>query len=170
MGDMEPRDPIVIGFVGPPHGVRGTLRVRPAGTGRHLREGVEPYVGGERRRIVESRETGKGFLLDLEGIGSREAAEALRSEELTLDRSELDRPEEGEFYVEDLVGLLVLDESGAALGVVSEVFETPAHEVVSIRSESGETLVPFTLEHVPEVDLAAGRIVVRPPEPDGQND
>lgn len=169
MDGIEPRDPIVIGFVGPPHGVRGTLRVRPAGAGRHLREGVEPFVGGERRRIVEVRETGKGFLVDLDGVGSREAAEALRSEELTLDRSELDEPEEGEFYVEDLVGLVAFDESGAALGVVSEVFETPAHEVVSIRSESaeaGETLVPFTLEHAPEVDLEAGRMVVRPPEPD----
>lgn len=169
MTAKEPSDPIVIGFIGPPHGVRGTLRVRPAGTGRHLREGVEPFVGGERRRIRNARETGKGFLVDLDGVDSREAAEALRSEELVLDRSELDRPEEGEFYVEDLVGLAAADESGSALGVVSEVFETPAHEVISIRpesAESGETLVPFTLEHVPEVDLDSGRIIVRPPEAD----
>lgn len=162
----EPRDPIVIGFVGPPHGVRGTVRVRPAGTGRHLREGIAPFVGGERRCIRNVRETGKGFLLDLEGVGSREAAEALRAEELTLDRSELDRPEEDEFYVEDLIGLLAFDESGTALGAVTEVFETPAHEVVVIRSESGEALVPFTLEHAPQVDLVSGRLVVRPPEPD----
>lgn len=166
MGSSEPEDPVVIGFVGPPHGVRGTLRVKPAGDGRHLREGVEPFVGGERRRIVGSRSTNKGFLLDLEGVGSREAAEALRSEELQLDRCELDEPGEGEFYVEDLVGLAAIDESGGSLGVVSEVFETPAHEVVVIRSEDGEALVPFTLEHVPEVDAGSGRLVVRPPEPD----
>lgn len=166
MGSTEPPDPIVIGFVGPPHGVRGTLRVRPAGTGRHLREGIEPFVGGERRRILKVRETGKGFLVDLDGVGGREEAEKLRSEEMVLDRSELDRPEEGEFYVEDLVGLGAFDESGAVLGVVSEVLETPAHEVISIRSEEGEKLVPFTLEHTLEVDLEAGRIVVRPPEPD----
>lgn len=166
MGSMEPHDPIVIGLVGPPHGVRGTLRVRPAGTGRHLREGIEPFVGGERRRILKVRETGKGFLVDLDGVGGREEAEKLRSEEMLLGRSELDRPEEGEFYVEDLVGLVAFDESGEVLGAVSEVLETPAHEVVSIRSEEGEKLVPFTLEHTLEVDLEAGRIVVRPPEPD----
>lgn len=162
----KPKDPVVIGFVGPPHGVRGTVRVKPAGDGRHLREGVEPFVGGERRRIVEARPTNKGLLVDLEGIGSREAAGALRSEELQLERFELDEPEEGEFYVGDLVGLIVFDEPGNSLGVVSEVFETPAHEVVVIRSEDGERLVPFTLEHAPEVDLDAGRLVVRPPEPD----
>ena len=163
---MEPNDPVVIGFVGPPHGVRGTVRVKPAGDGRHLREGIEPFVGGKRRRIIGSRSTNKGFLLDLEDIDSREAAEALRSEELQLDRCELDEPEEDEFYVEDLVGLVVFDESGYSLGVVSEVFETPAHEVVAIRSEDGESLVPFTPEHAPEVDLDSGRLVVRPPEPD----
>lgn len=162
----EPHDPIVIGFIGPPHGIGGTLRVRPAGTGRHLREGVEPFVGGGRRRILKARATGKGFLVDLEGVGSRKEAEALRSEELRLDRSELDEPEEGEFYVEDLVGLVTFDEVGESLGVVSEIFESPAHEVLAIRSEAGETLVPFTLEHVPEVDVEAGRIVVRPPDPD----
>ena len=166
MEPSEPEDPIVVGFVGPPHGVRGTILVKPAGDGRHLREGVEPLVGGERRRIVSSRSTNKGFLLDLEGVESREAAEALRSQELQLGRRELDEPEEGEFYVEDLVGLTVFDESGDSLGVVSEIFDTPAHEVVVIRSEDGESLVPFTLEHVPEVDVGSGRLVVRPPEPD----
>lgn len=166
MATLEPRDPIVVGFVGPPHGVRGTLRVRPAGTGQHLREGVEPFVGGERRRILGARNTGKGFLVDLEGVGSRAEAEALRAEELLLERSELDEPEEDEFYVQDLIGLLAFGEDGGSLGVVEEVFESPAHEVISLRSEAGETLVPFTLEHVPEVDLASGRIVARPPEPD----
>lgn len=166
MGSSEPEDPVVIGFVGPPHGVRGTIRVKSAGDGRHLREDVEPFVGGERRRIVNSRSTNKGFLVDLEGIGSREAAEALRSQELQLERCELDEPEEGEFYVEDLAGLAVFDESGYSLGVVSEAFETPAHEVLVIRSGDSEMLVPFTLEHVPEVDLNSGRAVIRPPEPD----
>lgn len=156
----------MIGFVSPPHGVRGTVRVKPAGDGRHLREGVEPFVGGERRRILSARPTNKGFLVDLEGVESREAAEALRSGELQLERFELDEPEEGEFYVEDLVGLMVFDESGNSIGAVSEVFETPAHEVVVVRSEHGESLVPFTLEHVPEVDVDSGRLVVRPPEPD----
>lgn len=166
MDTSEPEDPVVIGLVGPPHGVRGTIRVKSAGGGRHLRKGVEPFIGGERRRILGSRSTNKGFLVDIEGIASREEAEALRSEELQLDRAELDEPEEGEFYVEDLAGLDVFDESGYSLGSVSEVFDTLAHEILVIRSDEGEMLVPFTLEHVPEVDVDSGRLVARPPEPD----
>jgi 16S rRNA processing protein RimM len=160
----ELSDPITIGTVTTPHGVSGTLRVRAAGSGRHLREGVEPLVGGKRRRILKCRPTPKGFLVDLEGIESREAAGRLRGEDLLLDRAELDEPGEDEFYTGDLVGLEVLDGSGDRLGVVEETFETPAHEVLVIRSENGEIYLPFTLEHVPEVDLRRGFIVARPPE------
>ncbi len=165
---MELTDPVVIGFVAAPHGTRGTVKVRPAGSGRHLREGVEPFVAGRRMRIKHARQTPKGFLLDLEGVGDRFQAAALRGEELRLDRRELDAPEEGEFYVGDLIGLIAKNDGGEVVGVVEETFETPAHEVLVIRNKEEPALpelyVPFTGEHVPELDLAAGLLVVRPPE------
>ncbi len=165
---MELSDPVVIGFVAAPHGTRGTVKVRPAGSGRHLREGVEPVIGGRRMRISHVRQTPKGFLLHLEGVGDRSQAAALRGEELRLDRRELDIPEEGEFYVGDLIGLRAVNDAGEVVGTVEETFETPAHEILVIRNKDESTLpehyVPFTVEHVPELDLAAGRVVVRPPE------
>ena len=161
---MEPSDPVVIGVVVAPHAARGTLRVRATGSGRHLREGVEPVVAGQRRRISRVRETPKGFLVDLEGVGDRSGAAALRGEELMLDRRELDVPEKGEFYVQDLVGLRAVSEAGEVFGTVAETFETPAHEVLVVRTEGAVLYVPFTLEHVPEVDLGTRRLVVRPPE------
>ena len=156
---------MVIGVVVAPHGVRGTLRVRATGSGRHLREGVEPVVAGARKRISRVRETPKGFLLDLDGIQDRPGAASLRGVELVLDRSELDAPGQGEFYVGDLVGLTAVSDAGEIVGTVGETFETGAHEVLVIRRESGSPVyLPFTLEHVPEVDLEAARLVVRPPE------
>jgi 16S rRNA processing protein RimM len=148
-----------------PHGVRGTLRVRALGRGRHLREGTEPVVAGTRRRISAARQTSKGFLLDLEGVESRTDAESLGGEELLLDRKELDAPEEGEFYVADLVGLKALNDAGEVVGEVMDTFETAAHEVLVVREEDRQDLyLPFTLEHVPEVDLRAGQVLIRPPE------
>ncbi len=165
---MELSDPVVIGFVAAPHGTRGTVKVRPAGSGRHLREGVEPVIAGRRMRISHARQTPKGFLLDLEGVGDRSQAAALRGEELRLDRRELDAPEEGEFYVGDLIGLTAKDEVGEVVGVVEETLETPAHEILVIRNQDEPALpelyVPFTAEHVPGLDLAAGLVVVRVPE------
>jgi 16S rRNA processing protein RimM len=157
-------DPVTIGTVVGTHGVRGTVRVRPAGTGEHLREGVAPVVVGTRRPIKSVRITPKGFLLDLKGVDDRHAAAALRGEALFLDRAELDSPGEGEFYVGDLVGLVAVDEAGERLGKVAETFETAAHEVLVVRTDSDDVLVPFTMEHVPGVDLESGRVTVRPPE------
>jgi 16S rRNA processing protein RimM len=158
-------DPVAIGAVVGPHGVRGTLRVRAFGSGNHLRAGMEPVIAGLRRRISAARETPKGFLIDVDGVGSREDASSLKGEELLLDREELDAPEEGEFYVTDLVGLSALDDAGGVIGTVSDTFETAAHEVLVVRDRDGwDTYVPFTLEHVPDLDLESGRVVVRPPE------
>jgi 16S rRNA processing protein RimM len=157
-------DPVPIGVVVGPHGVRGTLRVRTFGSGRHLREGMEPVMGGAKRRISAARETPKGFLVDVEGVGSREAASSLRGEELLIGRGDLDPPEEGEFYVADLVGLTAIDDGGKVVGVVSDSFETAAHEVLVVRRGPQDIYVPFTLEHVPNVDLESRRVVIRPPE------
>ena len=161
---FQHENPVAIGVVVGPHGVRGTLRVRAFGSGRHLREGVEPVVGGTRRLISASRETPKGFLVDVEGVGSREDASSLKGEELLIGRGDLDPPEEDEFYVADLVGLTAIDGAGECLGEVSDTFETAAHEVLVVRRGRQETYVPFTLEHVPDVDMNSRRIVVRPPE------
>jgi 16S rRNA processing protein RimM len=159
-------DPVAIGVVVTPHGVRGTLRVRALGAGKHLRVGKEPVVAGMRRRILSARQNSKGYLLDLDGVESRNDANPLRGEQLLLDREELDSTEEGEFYVADLVGLTAVSDAGEVLGTVADTFETAAHEVLVVRDEKGpqDLYLPFTMEHVPQVDLQTGRIMVRPPE------
>lgn len=160
----EPPDPVVIGIVASPHGVRGTVKVKDVGSGRHLREGIEPLVGGERRRILESRQTAKGFLLDLEGLTSREEAASVRGAELLLDRSELDEPDEDEYYVGDLIGLQALDPRGTPVGTVEDLLQNSGNELLIIQSVEGSSFyVPFTTEHVPAVDLAGGVVVVDPP-------
>jgi 16S rRNA processing protein RimM len=127
---------------------------------------MEPFIAGARRRISGVRQTPKGFLVDLEGIPGREEANALKGEELLLDRNELDALGDGEFYVADLVGLTALDEAGEILGSVEDTFETGAHEVLVVREDEGsQTLyIPFTHEHVPVIDLPTGRMTIRPPE------
>ncbi len=160
-------DPVVIGVIGAPHGMRGTVRVKAPGSGRHLRKGAEPFLNGERRRILAARETPKGFLVDLEGITGREEAARLRGSELLLDRGELDAPEEGEFYVGDLLGLSVYDARGTRIGSVADLFGTPDHEVLVVRDDStAEHYVPFTFEHVPIVDPEGGCLMVNLPVPE----
>lgn len=162
-------DPVVIGVIKTPHGVRGTVRVQPTGSGRNLREGIAPQVDDTRYEILSSRPTPKGFLVDLRGINSRAEAGTLRGKELVLERAELEPLDDEEVYVTDLIGLSAYDPEGRKVGTVVETFETAAHEVVVVRPNDADgsaqdIYVPFTLEHIPELDLEAGRLVVRPPE------
>jgi 16S rRNA processing protein RimM len=159
-------DPVVIGVIAAPHGVRGTIRVRAPGSGRHLRKGVEALVNGQRRRILASRQTPKGFLIDLEGVDSRELAASLRGYELVLDREELDAPDEEEFYVGDLVGLEVYDDTGTYIGSVVDILDTPAHEIILVQNDGAATeqYIPFSRKHVPTIDLEESRILVSLPE------
>ena len=159
----ELSDPIIIGFIGAPHGVRGTVRVRAAGTGQHLRKDVEPLLDGSRRRILQVRSTPKGYLVDLENVADRSQAAELGGKELVLDRSELDELEEDEFYVGDLIGMQALDAEGVNLGMIEEVIETPAHEILLLRNKDKELYVPFTHEHVPRVDVEHRSLTVAPP-------
>lgn len=154
-------DPVVIGFIAAPHGVQGTLKVKAPGSGRHLRKDIEPFVDGVRRRILAVREIPKGFLVDLEGVTDREEAARLRGSELLLDRNELDLPEEEEFYVGDLIGLVAYNSEGTHIGSVVDLLETPAHEVLVVRNQSAaEHYIPFTFEHVPRVDQERSCVVV----------
>lgn len=96
------------------------------------------------------------------GIGTREAAENLRGLVLQVHASDLPELDEGEFYSFDLEGLEVraVDRDGV-VGRVTEVLESPAHDLLAVRlQEGGELLVPFTLEIVPVVDMDEGFVVV----------
>jgi len=71
-----------------------------------------------------------------------------------------------EFYHADLVGLAAVDRSGNAFGTVIAIFNFGAGDLIEVKPESGGNteLVPFDTTHVPEVDIASGRIVVHPPD------
>ena len=104
-------------------------------------------------------------LAAIEGVGDRNAAEALKGTRLYVDRAVLPAPDEGEFYREDLVGLAAELADGTKVGEVISVEDYGAGDVIEI-SRPGEKplLLLFTDETVPTVDVAGGRIVIVPPE------
>lgn len=101
-------------------------------------------------------------LVHLVGVETREAAEALRGAEVYVPQSSLPAPAEDEFYVRDLVGCEVVDESGAAIASVVEVYAYPSCDCLAIETPEGERIdVPFLEAFCPTVDLTARRVAVR---------
>ncbi|MGH8829238.1 MAG: ribosome maturation factor RimM [Jiangellaceae bacterium] len=161
---------VTVGRIGRAHGIRGevTVEVHTDTPDERFADGAvlatEPEAAGP-LTVRDARWHSGRLLVSFAGVPDRSAAEALRGVRLLAeigDDEQTGDPEE--FYDHQLVGLGVIDVSGAELGAVTEVIHVPGQDLLSVRLASGaEALVPFVAEIVPEVDLAANRIVIDPP-------
>ena len=97
---------------------------------------------------------------------SKEQADGLKGVKLFANRKDLPNLADDEFYHTDLIGLDVLDTGGENMGRVTDVHDHGAGAMLEISGTGpkGSTLLLFTLENVPTIDLGAGRIIVDPPE------
>lgn len=106
------------------------------------------------------------LLVVFDGIYDRNLAEDLRGVLLCVDSAAVatsDDPDE--FNDHELVGLTAVDADGQPLGEVIRIDHAPSSDLLVLRRPDGHTaLVPFVKAIVPEIDLAAGRIVLTPPE------
>jgi 16S rRNA processing protein RimM len=157
----------VVGQVGRPHGLRGEVTVQVHTDFPEQRFAVGAQLHGDTGRMftVETVRSHRGVLLvRFAGITDREAAAELRGRTLSIDAAELpDLTDPDEFYDHQLEGLAAVGPDGATLGRVREVVHAPASDLLVLDTAHGEVLVPFVQAIVPEVDLAAGRVVLNPP-------
>jgi 16S rRNA processing protein RimM len=157
---------ILLGRIAAAHGVRGKVLIH-AFTGRP--EDIAAYGPlddgtGRTFKLKVVRVTPKGGVVAaIAGVGDRNGAEALKGAPLYVDRDRLPAPAEGQFYHADLIGLAAVDPEGRPVGEVAAVHNHGAGDILEVRlATTGRTeLVAFTDAFVPEVDLAARRVVVR---------
>jgi 16S rRNA processing protein RimM len=161
---------VVVGRIGRPHGVRGevTVEVRTDDPDLRFVPGAvlltDPAARGP-LTVTGRRWNRDILLLALEGVDSREAAEEYRNTELLVEIAGLPALEDpDEFYDHQLVGLAARLTDGSPLGEVEAVRHEGGDLLVVRRPDGGEALIPFVSAIVPTVDLAAGFLVVDPPE------
>ena len=115
-------------------------------------------------RVRAARRHGPAVLMTLEGCASAEAAAALVGRLVALPEAEALPPGPGRFYPWQLEGCRVLTEDGREVGRVTGIERAPAQDLWIVRDDTREHLIPAVPEIVSEVDLAARRVVIRPPE------
>jgi 16S rRNA processing protein RimM len=161
-----PQDRILLGVIGRPHGVRGLLHVvsYTADPEDLATYGALTDDAG-RLWTLAWRGTGVAELRDAEGraVADRTVAEKLVNTRLYIARDRLPASDPEEFYLADLVGLAATAPEGAALGHVAAVHDYGAGASLEIARDGTSLLVPFTRACVPEIDLAARRVVIVPP-------
>ncbi len=112
-------------------------------------------------KVQGGQRQGHNVVANIEGIADRDQAAALIGWDILIERSQLPKPKQGEYYWLDLIGLQVQTQDGISLGRVDHLLETGANDVLVVIEGETERLIPFLQpQTVLKVDLDAGLIVV----------
>ncbi len=156
-------DQVIVGTVGRAHGLRGQVTVRPRtdSVEERFAPGSTVVAQGRTLTVAGHTYTQGRLVVWFDGVPDRTAAEALRGLDLWAEGV----PEaigEDEFHDSELIGLAAVAPDGRALGEVVAVEHPPLQDLLVVRTPGGDRLVPFVAALVPEVDPAAGRVVIDP--------
>jgi 16S rRNA processing protein RimM len=161
---------VVIGEVSRVHGLRGEVRVRPMTDRPERFEGLSECVvwdewRNERRmrRIVSVRPHGDVVLVLFDDVDGPDEAQDLVGRLLAVPESQALPLPEGSFYPWQLQDARVVTEDGREVGRIAGI-ERGAQELWIVRASGREYLIPAVPEIVLDVDIAAGRVVIRPPD------
>jgi 16S rRNA processing protein RimM len=165
-----PDSRIQLGVIGRAHGVRGLMKITSHTADPADLTAYGPLSDAEGRfyALTWKAEGVAEVSRIVDGVPvkvtDRTQAEKLTNTRLFIDRSTLPPADEDEFYLTDLIGLSVADPAGKPLGTVSVVHDYGAGASLEIAGTGAPLLIPFTAACVPTVDIAAGRLVVVPPD------
>lgn len=161
---------VVMGRIVAPFGIKGWVKIQPfaddaldwGGMPEWWLAGSDdaPESAWKAYRLHECRAHGNILVAALDGVDDRNASEALKGMFVGAPRSALPATTEDEFYWADLTGLAVVNTAGEALGTVSGLMSTGAHDILQVVDGDVERLIPFVKAYVLEVDGAAGLIRV----------
>lgn len=164
---MASEDIVVLGRLAEPYGIQGWLRLHPFGDDPLVwaempvwwiaREG-QPW---RECKLKSLKSHANGFVVLLDGVPDRTAAEAMKGVLVGAPREALPKTDEGEFYWGDLIGLEVVNTADERLGKVSGLIETGANDVLRVLADDEtERLLPFVSAVVLSVDKEAQLIRV----------
>jgi 16S rRNA processing protein RimM len=159
-----PDDHVFLGRLGKTFGLEGGIRFRAAGEAEEaaLKELESVFIAGlGEKRLKELRAVSGQPVVYLAGVLGVESAKALVNLEVFAPRESLPEPEEGEFYLDDLIGLPVTVD-GAPFGEVKDVLDAGMQDVLVVEHDEREFLVPLQADYV---DLEEDAVsIVAPPE------
>jgi 16S rRNA processing protein RimM len=161
----------VTAIIGQPYGIAGFVRIKSlSGETAHLKKLVRVTVrcaSGTKfdehsLEIEDYLENGAGFFLKFKGINSPEAARTVRGAELCVEREAAAPLAKGEYYIEDLKGLMLTDCAGEILAVIADVIEGGGGFLLEARLLDGEMrLIPFRNEFIGEISLENRAVELR---------
>jgi len=154
---------VALGYICAVHGIKGWVKVHSWTRPPEAILDYQPWLLGDQQQSVKfitGRKQGKGLAVLLPDSNDREQARLLVGQKISVQRDQMPETVPGEYYWSDLEGLEVHTLNGEVLGVVEELMDTGANDVLVIRGQR-QHLVPFIQgQFIMAVDLEGGRIDV----------
>ena len=165
-------DTLVIGIIGAPYGVKGWVKIT---SHTHDLDGVFAYTPWLLGQVEESKDYvvdqwrthNKGLVAKLIGVDDRDDAEGIKNLEISIKAAMLPELDDSDVYWRELVGMQVVTDKGYNLGVIKELFETGANDVLLVKANLNdafgqkERMVPYLLDQViKQVDRQANTVTV----------
>ncbi len=158
---------VVVGKIIKLHGVRGEVKVLAySGSAENFSSYHTVVIVDQRSgqllslTITRSRDLGKTAILQFDEITNREESAQLIGSKLWLHKSDFPQLASSEYYWFDLEGMDVWTDEGVQLGVVESIFNTKAHDILVVRGEGKEYLIPVRDEIIQDIDHELRRVVI----------
>jgi 16S rRNA processing protein RimM len=163
---------LLVGRIGRAHGILGEATIEVRTDEPDLRFAIGAKVSTDKHgdlTIVSGRVHNGILLLGFAGITTRNQVEELRNE-MMYSEVDINEPtgDDDEYHVLQLIGCIAYLENGDKFGEVTDVINLPGQDLLAIKSEEGESLIPFVHQLVPEVDVKNKRMLVIPPTITGE--
>ena len=156
---MERKQYIDAGKIVNTHGVQGEVKIEVwLDDAQMLKRCRRVFLGGAEKKLVSAREHKGCLIAKLEGVEDVNAAMALKERVVQIDRADAKLPR-GSFFLQDILGAAVVDESGAELGKLTDVLELPGNRVYVVTGET-EHLIPAVPEFILSTDVEKGLVTV----------
>jgi len=166
LNNHVPVDLVPLGKIVKPHGLFGEVKIKLFNSeSKTLKVGQFVWVGIQGKKnesLVIERLTLKSekSRLKFKSINDRNSAELLRDFTLSVCRDEFPEAGDKEFYLIDLIGFNVLDQTGKLLGKVSDIMENPANDILIISDGDKEHLIPLVDDFVQLFDFEEKQVTI----------
>ena len=154
---------IEIGGVARAHGIRGEVVIVVHDPDTALEIFSTLWIDGAQRKVIGVRDTPRGWLVELEGIATRNDAETLRGQPVEVDREQLELGD-ADVLLGDLIGCVVKRVDGSPWGHITAVEAGKLQTLLVITDGEIERMLPMVDEFVKSVDVEAGVVTVDPPD------
>ena len=170
--ETAPNGLVVLGRLGKAHGLKGEIRFFPFGCTQETFERVRPLRTNRKEIPVQSvRGSGPFWILQIQGVSTREAAAALTGQLVCTTPEDLPALPEMEFYEADLMEASVQTDTGEPLGSIQEIVPQPENDIFVVRDELGrEHLIPALRHVLRSWDAEAKLLTVSWSDPEDEGD